>query len=42
MRWTVEQIIDYYDSNLNVTLRELSIMSGFSVPELKRILMGER
>ena len=49
--WTVEamdfflssdqDIIDYYGSNLNVTLAEVSRMSGRTVEELKKILMPD-
>ena len=39
--WTDEEISDYYDSHLNMTLRELSARTGRSVQELKTILMGE-
>lgn len=36
-----EDIIDYYGSNLNVTLAEVSRMSGRSIEELKKILMPD-
>jgi hypothetical protein len=35
-----QQIRDYYDSHPNVTLRQLSAMTGRSISELKCILMG--
>jgi len=35
------EIVDYYDSHLNLTLRELSDMTGRSVAELKRLIMGD-
>lgn len=35
-----QQIRDYYDSHPNMTLRQLSDMTGRSVSELKAILMG--
>lgn len=35
---TPAEIIDYYDSHLNVTLRELSNMTGRSVAYLKGLL----
>ena len=35
-----QQIIDYYDSNLNLTLAELSAITGKSIKVLKRLLMG--
>ncbi len=36
---TPAEIIDYYDSHLNLTLRELSDMTGHSIPYLKGLLM---
>ena len=35
-----QQIIDFYDQNLNMTLAQLAAITGKTVPELKRILMG--
>jgi len=35
-----QQIIEYYDSNLNLTLAELSAITGKSIKALKRLLMG--
>lgn len=37
---TNQQIIDFYDQNLNMTLSQLAAITGKTVPELKRILMG--
>lgn len=37
---TNDEIIDLYDSNPNLTLAQLAAMTGKSVAELKRILMG--
>lgn len=37
---TNQQIIDLYDTNPNLTLAELSKITGLSVPQLKTILMG--
>ena len=37
---TNAQIVELYDSNLNMTLKELSNITGKTVQELKRILMG--
>lgn len=36
---TDAEIVDYYDSHLNLTLRELSDMTGRSVAELKKLIM---
>jgi len=38
---TNEQINDLYNRKLNMTLRELSQITGKTIPELKRILMGD-
>ena len=38
--WTDEEINHYYDSHLNMTLRELASLTGYSVQKLKTILMG--
>ena len=38
---TNQQIIDLYDTNPNLTLAELSKITGLSVPQLKIILMGD-
>jgi len=40
--WSDEDIIDYYDENPDVTLRELARMTMRTVSELKRILMPGR
>jgi hypothetical protein len=37
---TVAEIVHYYDTHLNLTLRELSDMTGRSVAQLKKIIMG--
>ena len=37
---TNEQINDLYNRKLNMTLAELSKITGKTIPELKRILMG--
>jgi hypothetical protein len=36
---TPGEIVDYYDSHLNLTLRELSNMTGRSIPYLKALIM---
>mgnify|MGYP003345489259 CR=1 FL=1 len=35
------EAIELYDSNLNMTLAELSIISGFSIDVLKAALMSD-
>ena len=37
---TPAEIVDYYDRHLNLTLRELSAMTGRTIPDLKRLIMG--
>ena len=37
-----DEIKDIYDTNLNITLSELSKISGKSIKELKTILMESR
>jgi hypothetical protein len=37
---SVEQIIAIYDRKPDLTLRQLARMSGWSVSELKTLLMG--
>jgi len=37
---THEDIKRIYDNNPNMTLRELSNLTGFAIPYLKKILMG--
>ena len=37
---TDQEINDYYDSHLNLTLAELARMTGKTIAELKKILMG--
>jgi hypothetical protein len=39
MKWKKEKVIEFFDSNWSVTLAELSILSGWSVTELKNALM---
>jgi len=36
---TPGEIVDYYDSHLNLTLRELSNMTGRPIPYLKGLIM---
>lgn len=36
---TPAEIIEYYDSHLNLTLKELSNMTGKTIPYLKGLLM---
>jgi hypothetical protein len=38
-KWTPSEIMDFYDSHPNLTLQELSSMTGRSIPYLKGLLM---
>jgi|TARA_B110000902_G_scaffold46856_1_gene53114 hypothetical protein len=38
---THEEIREFYDRNLNMTLLDLSCETGLTVPELKKILMED-
>jgi len=37
---TTAQIVEYYDSHLNLTLRELSDMTGRTVAQLKKLILA--
>jgi hypothetical protein len=37
---TNEQITDYYDTHPNITLSQLSAITGKTIAQLKTILMG--
>lgn len=39
MNWSDDDIIHYFDTHWNVSLSELSRMTGRSVKELKKLLM---
>ena len=38
-KWTPAEIMDYYDGHLNLTLRELSSLTGRSMAYLKGLLL---
>ena len=38
--WDKSDVIAEYDSNLNLTLAQLSRMSGWSIKELKQLLLS--
>ena len=38
---TAAEIIHYYDTHLNLTLRELSAMTGRTIPALKKLLLAD-
>ena len=37
---TLEEIKRIYDNNPNLTLRELSNLTGYAIPFLKKLLLG--
>jgi hypothetical protein len=38
---TRAEIVEYYDSHPNLTLKQLSVITGKSIDQLKLILMSE-
>jgi|TARA_R100000482_G_C5051687_1_gene113016 hypothetical protein len=40
-KWTKEKVIDTFDNNLSITLLELSWLSGWSIAELKEVLLSD-
>ncbi len=38
---TPAQIVKYYDSHLNLTLRELSDMTGRTISQLKKMILAD-
>jgi len=40
-KWTKEKVTNTFDNNLSITLRELSQLSGWSVTELKKVLLSD-
>jgi hypothetical protein len=40
-KWTKEKVTNTFDNNLSITLRELSQLSGWSVTELKEVLLSD-
>ena len=39
-KWDIDDVIYTFDQNLNMTLAELSSLSGWTVAELKEVLNG--
>lgn len=39
MEWTFDEIREYFDNHPDLTLSTLASMTGFTVSELKKILM---
>lgn len=40
-RWDEEEVIDFFDTNLGVTLSEIATLSGWSTAEIKKLLLGK-
>lgn len=38
-KWDIDDVIYTFDQNLNMTLAELSSLSGWTVAELKEVLL---
>jgi len=38
---TPAQIVEYYDNHLNLTLRELSDMTGRTISQLKKMILAD-
>jgi hypothetical protein len=38
-KWDIDDVIYTFDQNLNMTLAELSSLSGWTIVELKEVLM---
>jgi len=39
-KWDIDDVISEYDQNWDITLQELAKCSGWTVKELKKLLMG--
>jgi len=39
-KWSVESVIEYFDTHWDCTLHELGALSGWRKAELKKLLMG--
>ena len=37
-KWTEDQVLEYFDKHWDCTLGQLSLISAWSVPELKKVL----
>jgi len=40
-KWTAEEIINLFDSDLNITIQKLALRSGWTRKELKELLLKE-
>ncbi len=38
--WTESEVLEFYENNHNLTLRELADLSGWSVEELQEFIFG--
>tara|TARA_A200000159_G_scaffold95897_1_gene89009 strand:+ start:1040 stop:1198 length:159 start_codon:yes stop_codon:yes gene_type:complete len=39
MKWSKEKVIEFFDANWQITLAQISNMSGWSIKDLKSALM---
>ena len=39
--WTADEICEYYDSHLSATIAQVARMSGWTVADVKKLLLGE-
>ena len=37
-KWTKDQVLEYFDSNWDITLSQLSLLSAWSISDLKKVL----
>lgn len=40
-KWDLDDVIYTFDQNLNMSLKELSNLSGWTIKELKSVLLSE-
>jgi hypothetical protein len=38
IKWNEDQVLEYFDSHWDCTLRQVSLLSTWSVPDLKKVL----
>lgn len=38
IKWTEDQVLEYFDTHWECTLAELSLLSGWSISDLKKVL----
>ena len=40
-KWTAQEICEYFDSHFSVTIAEMARIAGWSVEDVKELLMGD-